>query len=61
LAKGLSAERQDEVGEILMTIVDQIEPDFSAEQEAKVRRRLTNPEPGVPGKEMKALFPKLTG
>jgi hypothetical protein len=44
-----------------MTIVDQIEPDFSAEQEAKVRRRLTNPEPGVPGKEMKALFPKLTG
>ena len=44
-----------------MTIVDQEESDFSAEQEAEVRRRLANPEPRVPGKEMKAFLRKLTG
>ena len=62
-AKGLSTERQDEVGEILMTIVEQEESDLrlSAEQEAEVRRRLANPEPLVPQKEMKAFFRNLTG
>jgi hypothetical protein len=62
-AKGLSTKRQDEVGEILMSIVEQEESDLrlSAEQEAEVRRRLANPEPRVPEKEMKAFFRKLTG
>jgi hypothetical protein len=62
-AKGLSTKRQDEVGEILMSIVEQEESDLrlSAEQEAEVRRRLANPEPLVPEKEMKAFFRKLTG
>jgi hypothetical protein len=62
-AKGLSTKRQDEVGEILMSIVEQEESDLrlSAEQEAEVRRRLANPEPRVPEKEMKACFRKLTG
>jgi hypothetical protein len=62
-AKGLSTKRQDEVGEILMSIVEQEESDLrlSGEQEAEVRRRLANPEPRVPEKEMKAFFRKLTG
>jgi hypothetical protein len=46
-----------------MSIVEQEESDLrlSAEQEAEVRRRLANPEPRVPEKEMKAFFRKLTG
>jgi hypothetical protein len=62
-AKALPTDRQDEVGEILMTIVEQDESDLrlSPEQEAEVRRRLANPEPRVPPEEMKAFFRKLTG
>jgi hypothetical protein len=61
-AKALPAGRQDEVGEILLSIVEQDEASIrlSAAQEEEVRRRLANPSPLVPEHEMKAFFNKLT-
>ena len=61
-AKTLSANRQDEVGEILLTLVEQdaAELRLSREQEDEVRRRLANPEPLVPEHEMEAFFRHLT-
>lgn len=62
-ARALPADRQDEVGEILLNLVEQDESDLrlTSEQEAEVRRRLANPEPLMPEEEMKDFFRKLTG
>jgi hypothetical protein len=61
-AKTLPTNRQDEVGEILLDLVDQDHSEFrlTPDQEAEVRRRLASPEPLVPAPEMKAFFRKLT-
>jgi hypothetical protein len=62
-AKALPDQRQDEVGEILMALVEQDESALrlSDTQQAEVRRRLANPEPPVPADEMKAFFRNLAG
>lgn len=61
-AKTLPTDRQDEVGEMLLDLVEQDEagPRLSEVQEAEVRRRLASAEPLVPDEEMKAFFRKLT-
>jgi hypothetical protein len=62
-ARTLSASRQNEVGEILLSLVEQEDSDvrLSPAQEEEVRRRLANPGPLVPDHEMEAFFRKLTG
>ncbi len=62
-AKTLSTNRQDEVGEILLSLVEQDTSDLrlSPEQQDEVHRRLANPEPLVPEHEMKAFFRKFAG
>lgn len=62
-AKALPANRQDEVGEMLLDLVEQDKSGLrlSANREAEVRRRLSSPEPLVPAGEMKAFFRKLAG
>ena len=62
-AKSLSADRQNEVGEILLTLVEQDVSDLhlSSSQHDEVRRRLAHPEPPVPQDEMKAFFRKFAG
>lgn len=62
-AKALSNNRQDEVGEILLSLVEQDASDLrlSPEQQREVRRRLASPTPLVPEQEMKALFRKFAG
>ena len=62
-AKALSADRQNEVGEILLTLVEQDASDLhlSSTQQDEVRRRLANPEPLDPQQEMKAFFRKFAG
>ncbi len=61
-AKILPASRQDEVGAMLLDLVEQDNSGlrFSASQEAEVRRRLVSSEELVPDGEMKALFSGLT-
>jgi hypothetical protein len=62
-AKTLPDHRQDEVGEILMAIVEQDNSSLrlTETQQAEVRRRLANPESLVPELEMNAFFRKLAG
>ena len=62
-AKTLSEDRQDEVGEVLIRLVEQENSDFrlSPAQEAEVRRRIDLAEPMVPEHEAKAFLRKLTG
>lgn len=62
-AKALSTDRQDEVGEILLSLVEQdvSELRLSPAQQDEVRRRLANPSPLVPEHEMKAFFRKFAG
>jgi hypothetical protein len=62
-AKTLATNRQDEVGEILLSLVEQDTSDLrlSPDQQEEVRRRLANHEPLVPQLEMKAFFRKFTG
>ncbi len=62
-AKALPTTRQDEVGEILLSLVEQDASDLrlSPAQQDEVRRRLANPRPLVPEHEMKALFRKFAG
>jgi hypothetical protein len=61
-AKRLPRERQDEVGEILLALIEQDESGLrlSPEQQAEVRRRLAAPQEHVPPDEMKAFFRSLT-
>ena len=62
-AKALSTNRQDEVGEILLSLIEQDTSDvrLSPSQQDDVRRRLESPELLVPEREMKAFFKKLKG
>ena len=57
-AERLSDNRQDEVGEILLSIVEQDASgvQLSAEQEAEVRRRMAAPRVYVSPDDMKAFF-----
>jgi hypothetical protein len=60
-AKGLPSDRQDEVGEMLLSLVEQEASNLhlSPEQQDEVRRRLARPESLVPEQEMKAFFRNL--
>ena len=62
-AKNLPEDRQDEVGEIILALVEQDESSvqLSEAQQAEVRRRIATPGPFVPDQEMQAFFRKLTG
>lgn len=62
-AKGLPENRQDEVGEILLALIEQDESSvrLSSAQQAEVRRRLSTPARFVPDQEMQAFFRKLAG
>lgn len=62
-AKSLSTDRQDEVGEILLALVEQdaSQLDLTPEQQEEVRRRLKNSEPLIPENDMKAFFRKFAG
>ena len=62
-AKGLPENRQDEVGEILLALIEQDESSvrLSETQQAEVRRRIALPGPFVPDDEMQIFFRKLAG
>jgi hypothetical protein len=62
-ARALPDQRQDELGELLLAMVEQEQSSLqlSDAQRAEVARRLANPEPRVPEHEMKAFFRKLAG
>jgi len=62
-AKSLPENRQDEVGEIILALVEQDESSvrLSDAQKAEVRRRIAVPDPFVPDDEMQAFFRKLAG
>ena len=62
-AKALSDQRQDEVGEMLLALVDQEHSNLrlSSAQEVEVRRRLGAADGFVPEQEMQDFFRKLAG
>lgn len=61
--KSLSSDRQDEVGEIVLTLVEQEASPLALTiaQQAEVRRRIATSDPTVPSEEMEAFFRSLTG
>ena len=62
-AKALSDQRQNEVGEMLLALMEQEHSSLrlSAEQQAEVRRRLASSDGLVPESEMRDFFRKLAG
>ena len=62
-AKRLPTERQDELGEMILFVVEQHTSDLrlSPQQVAEVERILAAPMDIVPDSEVKAFFHKLTG
>lgn len=62
-AKVLSSGRQDDVGKMVLAMIEQDSSQLtlSAEQQSEVRRRLARPIDLVPDAEMKAFFRKLVG
>lgn len=62
-ARSLPRERQDELGEMVLAVVEQEQSTLrlSEQQRAEVRRRLADPAPLVPEAEMEQLFRKLDG
>ena len=62
-AQTLSDDRQKEVGEMLLALVEQDQSHLflNQAQETEVRRRLTLAEGTVPVQEMDAFFRKLAG
>jgi hypothetical protein len=60
-AKRLPRERQNEVGEMILSLVEQDESDarLSPAQATEVERILAEPEEIVPDHEVKAFFRKL--
>ena len=62
-AKSLPSHRQDELGEMVLTMVAQESSALrlSPEQEAEVRDRITSPSKLVPEAEMEQFFHKLAG
>ena len=57
----LPEERQDELGEVLLSLAEHErgEPRLSPAQVAEVRRRLANPEPSVSEADADAFFARL--
>jgi hypothetical protein len=62
-AKTLPSHRQDEVGEMILAMMEQDSSELrlSESQQAEVRNRLAKPLDLVPEAEMNALFRKLVG
>ncbi len=62
-AKALSDQRQNEVGEMLLALVDQEHSNLrlSSAQQAEVRRRLASADGLVPEQDMKDFFRKIAG
>jgi hypothetical protein len=62
-AKTLPDNRQDEVGQMLLDMMDQDQSELhlSNEQQAELRRRLATPMKFVPEAEINAFFRKLVG
>jgi hypothetical protein len=62
-AKVLSSLRQDDVGKMVLAMIEQDNSELalSAEQQNEVRRRLDRPIDLVPEAEMNAFFRKLVG
>ena len=62
-AKTLSSNRQDEVGQMLLAMMEQDSSELrlSELQQAEVRRRLASPLDFVPEAEMNAFFRNLAG
>jgi hypothetical protein len=62
-AKVLSSLRQDDVGKMVLAMIEQDNSELalSAEQQNEVRRRLDRPIDLVPEAEMNAFFRNLTG
>lgn len=62
-AKTLPNHRQDEVGEMILAMMDQDNSELrlSESQQAEIRNRLAKPLDLVPDVEMNALFRKLVG
>lgn len=62
-AKTLSSNRQDEVGQMLLAMMEQDSSELrlSELQQAEVRRRLALPLDFVPEAEMNAFFRNLAG
>jgi hypothetical protein len=60
-AKSLPDLRQDEVGEIILSLVEQDESEFqlAAEQVAEIRRRMASPEPVVSDMDARAFLKNL--
>ena len=59
--KLLPVERQDDLGEIILSLVEQDESEFQldADQEREIRRRLANPEPAVSSEAAQHFFQRL--
>ena len=62
-AKALSDQRQNEVGEMLLALMEQEQSSLrlSSEQQAEVRRRLASTDGFVPEQDMQDFFRKLAG
>ena len=62
-AKALSDQRQNEVGEMLLALMEQEHSSLrlSTEQQSEVRRRLASSDGLVPESEMRDFFRKLAG
>lgn len=62
-AKTLPSHRQDEVGEMILAMMDQDKSQLglSELQQAEIRNRLANPLDMVPESEMNAFFRNLVG
>ena len=62
-AKALPEQRQNEIGEMLLALMEQEHSSLrlSPKQQAEVRRRLANPDALVPEDEMQEFFRKLVG
>ena len=62
-ARNLPNDRQDELGEMVLAVVEQEQSGLrlTTDQQAEVRRRLANPSPLVPEAEMELFFRKLAG
>ena len=62
-ARDLPSHRQDELGEMVLAIVEQEQSELklSFEQQAEVRRRLAEPQPLVAIDDMEQFFRKLGG
>jgi hypothetical protein len=61
-AQSLSEQRQNEMGEMLLALVEQDNSSLhlSSEQQVEIQRRIALPTQLVPEQEMQAFFNKLT-